>query len=108
MAAASVAQVHLGRLADGIEVAVKVQRPGLRRRFEADIRRPVEHRSRQPKELVLFSKNLLYLNGLCNAFAPDINLLAQIAPIFLYFQAKYPNEIAAILMGSLGAHGQVD
>src|SRR5581483_8881925 len=38
VAAASIAQVHLGRLADGTEVAVKVQRPGLRRRFELDIR----------------------------------------------------------------------
>ena len=59
-----------------------------------------EHRFRQPKELVLFSKNLLYLNGLCNAFAPDINLLAEIAPIFLYFQTKYPKEIAAIMSGA--------
>ncbi len=58
-----------------------------------------EHRFRQPKELVLFSKNMLYLNGLCNAFAPDINLLAEIAPVFLYFQAKYPKEIAAIRDG---------
>ena len=56
-----------------------------------------EHRFRQPTELVLFCKNLLYLNGLCNAFAPDINLMAEIAPIFLYFQAKYPKEIAAIM-----------
>jgi len=67
-----------------------------------------EHRFRQPKELVLFSKNLLYLNGLCNAFAPDINLLAEIAPVFLYFQTKYPKEIAQIVLGSLGPHGQVD
>jgi ubiquinone biosynthesis protein len=64
------------------------------------IRLLAEHRFRQPKELVLFSKNLLYLNGLCNAFAPDINLLSEIAPVFLYFQAKYPKEIAQILMGS--------
>jgi ubiquinone biosynthesis protein len=59
-----------------------------------------EHRFRQPKELVLFSKNALYLNGLCNAFAPDINLMSEIAPIFLYFQAKYPKEIGQIVMES--------
>jgi ubiquinone biosynthesis protein len=55
-----------------------------------------EHRFRQPKELFLFSKNVLYLNGLCNAFAPDINLMSEIAPVFLYFQTKYPKEIAAL------------
>lgn len=64
------------------------------------IRLLAEHRFRQPTELVLFSKNLLYLNGLCNTFAPDINLLSEIAPVFLYFQTKYPKEIAAIMMGS--------
>ena len=59
-----------------------------------------EHRFRQPKELFLFSKNMLYLNGLCNAFAPNINLMSEIAPVFLYFQTKYPKEIAQIVMGS--------
>ena len=72
------------------------------------VRLLAEHRFRQPKELVLFSKNLLYLNGLCNAFAPDLNLLAEIGPIFLYFQAKYPEEIARIMFGSLEPHGRVD
>jgi ubiquinone biosynthesis protein len=67
-----------------------------------------EHRFRQPKELVLFSKNLLYLNGLCNAFAPDINLLSEVAPIFGYFQMKYPKEIAQIVFGSLQPHGHVN
>ena len=64
------------------------------------IRLLAEHRFRQPTELVLFSKNLLYLNGLCNAFAPDINLLSEIAPVFVYFQQKYPKEIAQIMLGS--------
>jgi ubiquinone biosynthesis protein len=72
------------------------------------IRLLAEHRFRQPKELVLFCKNGLYLNGLCNAFAPDINLLAEVAPIFLYFQTKYPKEIAQIVLGSLPPHGHVD
>ncbi len=64
------------------------------------IRLLAEHRFRQPKELVLFSKNMLYLNGLCNSFAPDINLLSEIAPVFLYFQTKYPKEIGQMIMGS--------
>src|SRR5205085_12072217 len=38
VAAASIAQVHRATLADGSAAVVKVQRPGLRKRFEADIR----------------------------------------------------------------------
>lgn len=52
-------------------------------------------------EYFLFSKNLLYLNGLANAFAPDINLLAEVGPVFSYFQTKYPAEMTRILLGSL-------
>jgi ubiquinone biosynthesis protein len=37
LAAGSIGQVHRGRLIDGTEVVVKVLRPGLRRRFRADI-----------------------------------------------------------------------
>lgn len=37
VAAASVAQVHRARLANGREVAVKIRRPGVRRRMEEDI-----------------------------------------------------------------------
>ncbi len=37
VAAASVAQVHRARLADGKEVAVKIRRPGVRRQMEQDI-----------------------------------------------------------------------
>ena len=36
-AAASIAQVHAGRLPDGTRVMVKVQRPGIRRRVERDL-----------------------------------------------------------------------
>jgi len=37
VAAASIAQVHLAKLADGSEVIVKVQRPGIREQIETDI-----------------------------------------------------------------------
>ena len=37
LAAASIAQVHAATLADGAEVVVKVQRPGLRSRLDADL-----------------------------------------------------------------------
>ena len=54
---------------------------------------------RLPKELVLFFKNLLYLNGFATALAPDTDLFAQIEPVFTYFLGRYPNELAQILQG---------
>ena len=50
---------------------------------------------RLPKELVLFFKNLLYLNGLSATLAPDLNLLGEIDPIFQYFAAKYEQEMSS-------------
>lgn len=38
LASASIAQVHVARLHDGEEVVVKIQRPGIRRRLEGDLR----------------------------------------------------------------------
>ncbi|UFN47107.1 AarF/UbiB family protein [Roseomonas sp. OT10] len=38
LAAASIAQVHRARLADGTEVVLKIRRPGIRPRMEADLR----------------------------------------------------------------------
>jgi len=53
----------------------------------------VAHGFRLPKELVLFFKNLLYLNGLAATLAPDLNLLGEVDPIFQYFAAKYEQEL---------------
>jgi ubiquinone biosynthesis protein len=52
---------------------------------------------RMPKDLVLFFKNLLYLNGFAATLAPDTNLFDQITPIFGYFMERYPNELAVII-----------
>jgi aarF domain-containing kinase len=38
LASASIAQVHTARLADGTEVVIKVQRPGIEARIEADMK----------------------------------------------------------------------
>ena len=54
---------------------------------------------RLPKELVLFFKNLLYLNGFAATLAPDTDLLAEIQPVFAYFIERYPDELAQIISG---------
>jgi ubiquinone biosynthesis protein len=54
----------------------------------------VAHGFRLPKDLVLFFKNLLYLNGLAATLAPDLNLLGEVDPIFRYFAAKYEQELS--------------
>lgn len=59
---------------------------------------------RLPKELVLFFKNLLYLNGFANAVAPDANLLAQVDPVFGYFDSKYGSAIP-LFTGGEAAQG---
>ena len=43
VAAASGAQVHSARLLDGRQVAVKLLRPGIRRRMQADTSRSCHH-----------------------------------------------------------------
>ena len=50
-----------------------------------------------PKELVLFFKNLLYLNGFAATLARDTNLFDEIPPIFAYFTQRYPGELAQII-----------
>jgi len=49
---------------------------------------------RLPKELVLFFKNLLYLNGFAAAVAPELNLVDEILPVFAYFAEKYPTVVS--------------
>ena len=52
---------------------------------------------RLPTSLVLFFKNLLYLNGFAAAVAPDVDLMSEIGPIFGYFRDKYGDEMEAIV-----------
>jgi ubiquinone biosynthesis protein len=57
-----------------------------------------------PKELVLFFKNLLYLNGFATTLARDTNLFDEIPPVFSYFVQRYPQELALIIGSVAGDH----
>jgi ubiquinone biosynthesis protein len=58
-----------------------------------------------PTGLVLFAKNLLYLNGLADAVAPGVNVLAEIEPVLGYFMQKYPQDMAAVVGSLAGPPG---
>ncbi|MGQ0463720.1 MAG: ABC1 kinase family protein [Sporichthyaceae bacterium] len=54
-----------------------------------------------PKELVLFSRNLLYLNGFAAALAPEANMLAELENLLAHMTGKYPTQLAGILLGAV-------
>jgi ubiquinone biosynthesis protein len=105
--------VDLDALAKQLEEQLEAVDPGLKNR---DANLTVEQLSkalgtvirilavngfRLPKELVLFFKNLLYLNGFAASLAPDLNLFGEIEPIFGYFMTRYPDVIATLLQDAL-------
>jgi ubiquinone biosynthesis protein len=51
--------------------------------------------ARMPKELMLFIKNLLFLDGALATLAPDVDLFAEITDVATYFATRYGERIAA-------------
>jgi ubiquinone biosynthesis protein len=51
--------------------------------------------ARMPKELMLFVKNMVFLDGAIATLAPDLDLFAEIARISLYFAETHGERIAA-------------
>lgn len=51
--------------------------------------------ARLPKPLMLFVKNLVFLDGAIATLAPDLDLFAEIATIALYFNQRHGVRIAA-------------
>jgi ubiquinone biosynthesis protein len=47
-----------------------------------------------PKELMLFVKNILFLDGVVAVFAPDVDLLGEVVEVAGYFAARYGDRIA--------------
>ncbi len=51
--------------------------------------------ARLPKELMLFVKNMVFLDGAIASLAPDLDLFAEIAHISAYFAERHGERIAA-------------
>ena len=50
--------------------------------------------ARLPKELMLFGKNLLFLNGAMATMAPDVDILGEVVAITTYFADRHGERIA--------------
>ena len=65
----------------------------------AEIQRVVKallgYGARMPKELMLFVKNMVFLDGAIASLAPDLDLFAEIANISMYFAQTHGERIAA-------------
>ncbi len=51
--------------------------------------------ARMPKELMLFVKNLVFLDGAIATLAPDLDLFGEIAEISIYFATTHGERIAS-------------
>jgi ubiquinone biosynthesis protein len=96
------------RLAMGERLGVDVDDPAsfagvrlgdLMRAMGASVRLLARHGFRLPASLVLYLKNLLYLNGFAESVAPDANVVGQIEPVLAHFQAKHGATMLQILAG---------
>src|SRR5207245_9263156 len=67
--------------------------------FVAEIQRTVKgllgYGARMPKELMLFVKNLVFLDGAIATLAPDLDLFAEIAHIATHFATTHGARITA-------------
>ncbi len=50
--------------------------------------------ARLPKELMLFVKNILFLNGAMATMAPDVDILSEVVAIATYFTEHHGEQIA--------------
>lgn len=53
--------------------------------------------ARTPKELMLFVKNLMFLDGATGALAPDLDILEEISHVYSFFMSQYGAKIFADL-----------
>jgi ubiquinone biosynthesis protein len=58
-------------------------------------RKLLDYGARFPKVLMLFVKDLLFLDGALATLAPDVDLLSEVVSISLYFAERYGAQITA-------------
>jgi len=51
--------------------------------------------ARMPRELMLFAKNLVFLEGAISRLTPDLDLFAEITHIAMWFMKRHGNQLAA-------------
>jgi ubiquinone biosynthesis protein len=71
------------------------------------IRSMVKYRVRIPRELVLLSKQMLYLEGAAHTLAPDIDLLEEQTIIYTALMTKYP-QLAMDIMQAVQRGAEMD
>ncbi|MGZ4675054.1 MAG: ABC1 kinase family protein [Acidimicrobiia bacterium] len=54
----------------------------------------LEYGARAPKELMLFVKNMMFLDGATATLAPDLDIIGEIVHVYAYFQERYGDRIA--------------
>jgi ubiquinone biosynthesis protein len=99
--AADLQQLYAPYVENGVMVAQ------LGELMETMIRSMVKYRVRIPRELVLLSKQMLYLEGAAHTLAPDIDLLEEQQVIYGALMQKYP-ELAMQIMTSIQRGQEAD
>ena len=109
----------LGAFPDDVDVSIIIEQLGLDRppidptqltadELVAELQRSVKTLlvlgAKLPKELMLFVKNLMFLDGAIATLAPDLDLFAEVESIALMFATKHGEQI----MAQLGLEQQAD
>ena len=50
--------------------------------------------ARMPRELMLFAKNMVFLEGAINTLTPDIDIFAEVQHIAMWFLKRHGNQLA--------------
>lgn len=73
----------------------KVSPEALTAEMQRVVKALLGHGARLPKPLMLFVKNLVFLDGAITTLAPDLDLLAEINRIAIYFTTHHGEQILA-------------